>query len=94
MVDPDTGEVDRETVFNVLRHHKVDVSLPALMSLLELDSKGVLPFFVSWVLVASSLLPKWVVERIDREQGCLFVVPERVFPWMPACAFQIGLDTP
>jgi len=26
MVDPETGEVDRETVFNVLRHHKVDLS--------------------------------------------------------------------
>jgi hypothetical protein len=26
MIDPDTGEVDRETVFNVLRHYKVDVS--------------------------------------------------------------------
>jgi hypothetical protein len=26
MVDPDSGEVDRETVFNVLRRHKVDVS--------------------------------------------------------------------
>jgi hypothetical protein len=26
MVDPDTGEVDRETVFKVLRHHHVDLS--------------------------------------------------------------------
>ena len=26
MVDQDSGEVDRETVINVLRHHKVDVS--------------------------------------------------------------------
>jgi hypothetical protein len=26
MIDPETGEVDRETVLNVMRHHKVDVS--------------------------------------------------------------------
>jgi len=26
MVDPDSGEVDRETVLNVLRHHNVDLS--------------------------------------------------------------------
>jgi len=26
MVNPDTGEVDREAVFSVLRHYKVDLS--------------------------------------------------------------------
>ena len=77
-----------------MQHHEVVVSFPALVSLLELDSKGVSPFFVPWVLVASSLLPKRVVGWAVREQGRVFVVPAQVSPWMPVCAFQIGLDTP
>lgn len=32
MVDQDSGEVDRETVLNVLRHHKVDLSPDPLQS--------------------------------------------------------------
>jgi hypothetical protein len=40
MVDPDSGEVDRETVLNVLRHHSVDVSPDPLQSGNTLMVKG------------------------------------------------------
>jgi hypothetical protein len=44
MVDPDTGEVDRETVFNVLRHHGVDVSPDPLQSGNTLMVKGTVAY--------------------------------------------------
>jgi hypothetical protein len=52
MVDPDTGEVDRETVFNVLRHHKVDMSPDPLQSGNMLMVKGSVAIslpFDAWV---------------------------------------------
>jgi hypothetical protein len=52
MVDPDTGEVDRETVFNVLRHHKVDISPDPLQPGNTLMVKGTVAIslpFDEWV---------------------------------------------
>jgi len=52
MVDPDTGEVDRETVFNVLRHHKVDLSPDPLQAGNTLMVKGTVAIslpFDDWV---------------------------------------------
>jgi hypothetical protein len=52
MVDPDSGEVDRETVINVLRHHKVDVSpdplVPSNMLIVRENVAISLPFD-AWV---------------------------------------------
>lgn len=52
MVDPDTGDVDRETVLNVLRHHKVDVSPDPLRSGNTLMVKGTIALslpFDPWI---------------------------------------------
>jgi hypothetical protein len=52
MVDPDSGEVDRETVINVLRHHKIDVSPDPLLEGNTLMVRGLVAVslpFDAWV---------------------------------------------
>jgi hypothetical protein len=85
MVDPDSGEVDRETVVNVLRHHKVDVSPDPLEPSSMLMVRG---------NVAMSLpLDAWVKRRTTDLLKRRFNIPAHHFFRPEMMAFET-LESP